>query len=277
MARLALDPVLRPFPLVVDMVDADSEKWTELSRRRRGLMKWIYRREARTLRAVEAAVMNAAYGTVAVNAREVSLLGTIAPHARVEVVGIGVDLAGLAPPDVPAAGSRVVFTGVMNYAPNEAGAIWMAQQVWPLIRAQIPAAELRIVGASPTPKVRQLAAPHAGIVVTGTVDDVRPEFWNAAVAVAPLSVARGVQNKVLDAVSAKLPCVVTSTVYAGLPKDVLPACSVADDAAAFAAAVVRLLRKSPEERRALGTVDLSALAWPNQLAPLLRLLRSAAT
>lgn len=277
MSRPALDHPLRRYPLVLDMVDADSEKWKELSASHTGPMKWIYRREARTLSCLEARAMRAAYATVAVNAREVTLLKRTAPDARIEVVGLGVDLAGLAPPGPPAAAPRVVFTGVMNYEPNVAGAIWLAREVWPIVRRAIPAAELRIVGASPTRSVRNLHRMVGGIVVTGTVDDVRPELWNAAIAVAPLHVARGVQNKVLEALAARLPCVVTPNVLAGLPTEVLSACEPAPDAIGFANAMIRLLNRSPAERRTLADIDLSSLSWSAQLAPLIELLRSAAS
>jgi hypothetical protein len=114
-------------------------------------------------------------------------------------------------------------------------------------------------------------------VVTGTVDDVRPYLWNAAVAVAPLHVARGVQMKVLDAVAAGLPTVVTSIVAHGLPPEVLPACCTADTPEAFANAIVQNLRRPARERRAtVERVDFSALSWNRRLSPLLELLRSAA-
>ena len=106
--------------------------------------------------------------------------------------------------------------------------------------------------------------------------DVRPYLWRAAIAVAPLETARGVQNKVLEAVAAGLPAVVTPAVFEGLPEAVRPACRVARSAEAFADQIRELLCLSAERRRALaGSASLEALAWENVLAPLGRVLARA--
>ena len=275
MARFAIEPPLDRFPLVIDMVDADSMKWRELGELARWPMNWVYQREARTLSALEATVMRRAHATVAVNAREVDYLRKLAPDARVDVLGVGVDFETFAPPGPPVESQTVVFCGVMDYVPNEAGAIWLARDVWPLVRRSCPTAQLRIVGSSPTGRVRALGNDAAGIVVTGSVPDVRPELWGAAVATAPLHTARGVQTKVLEAVAAGLPCVITSAVHEGLPIEITQACLVGDTAQAFAAAIVEQLRKTPGQRRALAKVDLTGLSWARRLKPLLPLLREA--
>ncbi len=124
----------------------------------------------------------------------------------------------------------MVFTGVFSYQPNEDGALWLIDHVWPRVRATVPQAHLTLVGMGPSPTLRRRAA-DAGVEVTGAVPDVRPYLWRAAVAVAPLETARGVQNKVLEAVAAGLPAVVTPAVFEGLPDAVRPACRVAADAA----------------------------------------------
>ena len=276
MARFALEPRLRKFPLVIDMVDADSAKWLALSATRRWPMSWVYRREANALSKLERAAITAARATVAVNAREVEILGRLAPNARIEVVGVGIDLAALAPPNPPVATPRVVFSGVMNYEPNVAGAIWMARQIWPLVRRAVPSAELRIVGSTPVMSVRALQDQSSGIVVTGSLPDIRPELWGAAVAVAPLQTARGVQNKVLEAVAAGLPVVVTPEVAAGLPEEVMPAVRIAADPEQFAQHVVSLLQLAPDQRRAIAALDLSMMSWEKRMGPLLTLLHEAA-
>jgi glycosyltransferase involved in cell wall biosynthesis len=136
---------------------------------------------------------------------------------------------------------------------------------------------LSLVGSDPTPAVRALTAADSTIEVTGTVPDVRPYLWRAAVAVAPLLTARGVQNKVLEAIAAGLPCVVTPAVLDGLPEEVIPACMVARDAEQFAAAVVDLLGREPAERRAIAEgANVRALSWDERLAPLLGILERAA-
>src|SRR5204862_707554 len=129
--------------------------------------------------------------------------------------------------------------GVFSYGPNEAGALWLIEQVWPLVLQREPQAHLTLVGTGPGATLKNRAA-RAEVEVTGTVPDVRPYLWRAAVAVAPLDTARGVQNKVLEAVAAGLPAVVTPAVYEGLPDTVRPACRVAADAGGFAEAIAQL-------------------------------------
>jgi polysaccharide biosynthesis protein PslH len=136
---------------------------------------------------------------------------------------------------------------------------------------------LSLVGSDPTAAVRALSAADSTIEVTGTVPDIRPYLWRSAVAVAPLLNARGVQNKVLEAIAAGLPCVVTPAVLEGLPEEVIPACMLARDAEQFAAAVVGLLGREPAGRRAIAErANVPALSWDVQLAPLLGILERAA-
>jgi polysaccharide biosynthesis protein PslH len=278
MARYALEPPLDRFPLVLDMVDADSAKWANLAADARWPKRWIYRREARTLAAFERRAMRQAVVTLCVNERERRLLAALAPNSRVQVLENGVDLDSFRPPaDAPRrVPGRVVFTGIMNYEPNAQGALWFAREVWPRVRRALPEATFAIVGAHPTAGVRALHDPGTGIEVTGAVPAVPPLLWPASLAVAPLHTARGVQNKVIEAVAAGLPCVVTPAVREGLPMEVLPACTVADDAARFTEAVIDLLSKPAAELAALAAIDLAPLSWERRLAALPGLLDEAA-
>jgi glycosyltransferase involved in cell wall biosynthesis len=170
-----------------------------------------------------------------------------------------------------------VFCGMMNYAPNEQGTAWLASEVWPLVRVKRPAARLVIVGANPTRRLRDLADRDRSVVVTGSVPDVRPYLWAGAVAAAPLHVARGVQNKVLEAVAAGLPAVVTTAVAGGLPAEVLPACDVADTPVPFANALVTLLGLPPQARRArAGAASLELMTWESRLAPMIAAIEALA-
>ena len=101
-------------------------------------MRWIYSREARYLAAFERRMTDAAAATLVVNDRERDALDAIAPGARVSVVPNGVDLQPLVPRGAPADAARVVFCGVMNYAPNVDGVLWFCQHVWPAVRARRP-------------------------------------------------------------------------------------------------------------------------------------------
>lgn len=275
MARFALEAPLAEIPLIFDMVDVDSEKWTMLAERSSHPLRWLYQREARRLRQFEASAANRAVTTTVINDRERSSLLRIAPSANVQVLSNGIDVSHFQPCERAVTSARVVFTGVFNYAPNEQGAIWMAEQVWPLVRVRRPDARLVLVGANPTRAVRRLAEKDGSIEVTGTVVDVRPHLWEAAVAVVPLSAARGLQNKALEAIAAGLPVVVTRIVRDGLPLNVEPACVVADDPRAFAEAVLAGLARLPAERRQLARrADLSSLDWPTQLKPLLQIIEA---
>jgi glycosyltransferase involved in cell wall biosynthesis len=165
----------------------------------------------------------------------------------------------------------------MNYEPNEAAALWFGRRVWPLIRAARRDATLVLVGANPTRLVRALGEQDRSIEVTGSVADVRPFLWGSAVSVAPLFVARGLQNKVLEAAAAGLPTVVTSAVFSGLPREVVPACSVAETTQAFAERVLDLLSMSAADRRAIADrATLDSVGWTRRLAPLESILSDAA-
>ena len=202
----------------------------------------------------------------------------IAPGARVEVVPNGVDAARLRPTARPAGEPLVVFCGVMNYAPNEEAALWFAREVWPLVLAKRPDARFEVIGSSPTPVVQALADANQNITVVGAVPEVAPFLWKAAVSVAPLQTARGIQNKVLEAVAAGLPAVVTPIVADGLPGLVLPACRLAGSPQAFADAVLTYLEWTPERRRELAlAVDFGPLSWDRTLAPVHTILAQAAS
>jgi sugar transferase (PEP-CTERM/EpsH1 system associated) len=277
MARLALEPSLRDLPLVLDMVDVDSVKWQALSQTSAPPLGWVYRAEARSLSTFEARAARHARAVLVVNERESESLRALAPQANVQVVPNGVALDLFRPPDPPASERRVVFCGVMGYRPNEDGAVWLARSVWPLVRQEYPDARLSLVGSQPTAAVRRLAVDDPTIEVVGSVPDVRPYLWKSAVAVAPLFVARGLQNKVLEAVAAGLPCIVTPAVLQGLPSAVLPGCLLASDANAFAVAVRSVLARPAAQRRAMAlSADTRPLTWDSQLARLVPILREAA-
>src|SRR5262249_51271446 len=156
--------------------------------------------EARLLSRAESRMMRAAGATTVVNDREAEAARRIAPGARIEVAGNGIDRAHFAPEAPALAEPQVVFCGVMNYAPNAETAMFLASEVWPLVTRVRPEARLVLVGSSPSPALTRAAERSSGVTVTGRVADVRPWLWSSAVAAAPIRTARGVQNKVLEAV-----------------------------------------------------------------------------
>lgn len=276
-APLALAPPLADVPLVLDFVDVDSAKWEALARRSNGPRAWIYRREARVLARFETVAARRAAINLITTEQERQRLAALAPDARVEVIENGVDVEHLRPQEDPPASADVVFCGVMNYAPNEEAARLLAADVWPIVRRARPDARLLLVGSHPSARVRALASAQAGIVVTGSVPDVRPYLWHAAAAAAPLVTARGIQNKVLEAVAAGLPTVVTSNVMASLPTAITPACRAADTPATIAAVLLEWLQCPPSERRAIARrATLTSLDWDTRLARVPALLEEAA-
>jgi sugar transferase (PEP-CTERM/EpsH1 system associated) len=262
-------------PVVLDMVDVDSEKWAALAGSSRFPRSWIYAREARVLRAFEDRIVHRAKTTLVVNERERSSLLARDAGARVQVVENGVDIDSLRPTTPPSAEPVVVFCGVMNYEPNIEAVLWFANDAWPAVLERHPQARFRIVGSSPSSAVQALNGTRR-IEVTGSVEDVRPHLWSAAVSVAPIKTSRGIQNKVLEALAAGLPTVVTPAVMDGLPGEVKPACAVSDTGDRFADEVCRLLEMQPEARRALaGSGDLQSLSWRGQLSHLEGILTGA--
>jgi sugar transferase (PEP-CTERM/EpsH1 system associated) len=197
---------LGSLPVFVDFVDVDSAKWTAYAHKHAWPMSWLYRREGSKLLAYERAVAAFARRSFFSTANETRLFLEKAPEfARaVEPVSNGVDAHFYAPAvdraSPYAAGEEVpVFTGAMDYWPNIDAVTWFANDVLPQLRRRRPNLRFYIVGRAPTGAVQALAS--EAVIVTGTVPDVRPYLQHAAVGVAPLRLARGVQNKILEAMA----------------------------------------------------------------------------
>jgi sugar transferase (PEP-CTERM/EpsH1 system associated) len=202
--------------------DVDSEKWKSYAQSHRGPMGWLYGREARTLLALERLGSAAFEATSFISDADAALYRQLAPEcaARVRVIPNGVD-TDYWDPSLPfespyEAGSRpIVFTGAMDYWPNGDAVHWFAHEVFGLVRQALPQAQFWIVGSKPSRQVTDLAA-LPGVKVTGRVPDVRPYLAHAGAVVAPLRVARGTQNKVLEAYAMARSVVLTSAAANGL-------------------------------------------------------------
>jgi sugar transferase (PEP-CTERM/EpsH1 system associated) len=207
---------------VLDMVDIDSEKFVAYAMTSRFPARAIWVREGRTLLAFERRAAAEFDHSLFVSEHEWQRFVTLAPEAihRTSWVSNGVDLQyysadhNLTPP-FAGEGADVVFTGRMDYWPNIDAMQWFARDVMPVLRGRVPAARLWIVGAAPAREVRALAK-LPGVGVTGRVPDTRPWLAAADVVIAPLHIARGIQNKLLEAMAMARPIVATPEAYEGV-------------------------------------------------------------
>ena len=268
-----------PRTVLIDFVDVDSAKWAQYANSRWWPLSWVYRREGSRLLAFERAAADRATRAFFVTDAEADLFRRLAPGCvgRIETIGNGVDTEQYAPsqalPSPFAVGSLpVVFTGAMDYWPNVDGVRWFAEEVLPRVLDALPSAHFTIVGMRPTAAVKALASAH--VTVTGTVPDVRPYLQHAAVVVAPLRVARGIQNKILEAMAMARPVVATDACGAGIDAVNGRHFVTAHDAATMAGAVVSLLRDG-EAARMMGNAARARIVARYTWAAQLRLLEEA--
>jgi sugar transferase (PEP-CTERM/EpsH1 system associated) len=270
MAQYILD--LPDVETIVDFVDLDSAKWADYAQRRPWPISSLYALEAKRLLAFEKLVAGRARASLFVTGEEARLLGAASPGCpnHVAVIENGVDGDYFSPArsyESPFAADEhaIVFTGTMDYWPNEDAVVWFAQEVLPLVRRRDPKARFHIVGMRPSRTVRALQ--EDAVNVTGRVDDVRPFLCHARVVVAPLRVARGIQNKVLEAMAMGRPSVVTSAAAAALRARPDLELMVADEASDFAAKVLDLMDPAVGERigRAARMRVLSDYVWASRL------------
>jgi sugar transferase (PEP-CTERM/EpsH1 system associated) len=192
---------------IIDFVDVDSDKWRQYAEKKIWPTSWVYKREAECLFNFERHVANTFDHALFVTEHEVSLFTGMAPEtsARVMVMQNGVDTGYFSGSEGylnPYSTGRdvIVFTGAMDYWANIDAVVWFAEKIFPEIYRCHRSAQFAIVGARPTEAVLSLGR-RDGIVVTGAVDDIRPYLAHARLAATPLRIARGVQNKVLEAMA----------------------------------------------------------------------------
>jgi sugar transferase (PEP-CTERM/EpsH1 system associated) len=221
--------VKKPKRLLVDLVDVDSQKWSDYAAVSGGLKKWVFRQEARRVCLLEDSIAKQADALTVVSPDEAALFERIHPNLRAIPIGNGVDHQFFAPSCPSAYESideirrlvnlqdypRLVFVGVLDYLPNIQGLQWFCRQVLPGLQRVFPNTKLDIVGRRPSSEVLSLAA-IPGVRLIGEVPDVRPYVLEAHIAIAPLQIARGVQNKVLEALACAKPVVATSHAATGI-------------------------------------------------------------
>ena len=261
---------------IVDFCDVDSAKWTQYAADRPWPMSWLYRREGEHLLAFERKAAMDSDASLFVTEAEAALFIRSAPEARerTQVMQNGVDADFFSPANggespYPAGDPVIVFSGAMDYWPNIDAVTWFATELLPQIRRDVPDARFWIVGMNPAPAVQALTG--EGITVTGTVPDVRPYIAHADVVVAPLRIARGIQNKVLEAMAMARPVVVSAEAAVGLSARKGEDCEIAQNGEEAVRMVTRLLQ-DPDVGCAMGAAARRCVvenySWQAHLARL---------
>ena len=260
---------------IIDFIDVDSDKWVQYADTKPWPLSWLYRREGQELLRYERRVAREFDASLFVSAAEAGLFRKLAPEsaARIGHMSNGVDTAYFSPErsyDNPYSPNEaaVVFTGAMDYWPNIDAVQWFAETIMPAVRERNEKAMFYIVGARPTQQVKNLEQ-IPGVKVTGAVDDVRPYIAHAKVAVAPLRIARGIQNKVLEAMAMGKSVVVSPAALEGI--DAAPGREIllAGDDTQYVNAVTALLTLSlPEIGRAARRKVVEQYGWASHLRTL---------
>ncbi len=235
--------------MIVDFVDVDSDKWRQYAESKKGLTSWIYKRESEYLLNYEQRIAKEAKSCFFVSKQEAALFKMLAPNAREKVTYInnGVDTDYFSPEHIyaspyPVNEDAIVFTGAMDYWANVDAVKWFAEDILPYIVKKYPSVKFYIVGSRPTKDVVALA--NRDVIVTGAVNDVRPYLAHARLAVAPLRIARGIQNKVLEAMAMGKHVIATSAAMEGISYNEILDVSVGDRAEIVIEQLEELLPKN---------------------------------
>lgn len=264
---------------VIDFVDIDSDKWRQYAAKARGFKKWFYQREARLLSSYEQAICQRFNASLFVSEDEASAFRnqlTTTLHGKVHSILNGVDthyfsdtiVAELSSVSLPE--HFIVFTGAMDYWANVDAVCWFCRHIWPALKQQHPDLYFVIVGGNPTTDVTALANID-GVIVTGRVADVRPYIAHAHYAVAPMLIARGIQNKVLEAMSMNKAVVCTAMAMEGINAPVSDAVRVSDSIKDLTQACLELLQTPPAQNSNRQFI-LQHFTWQQTLSALPALL-----
>ena len=227
-------------PRIMQFAELDSSRWGQYARRSPIPLRWIYAIEQQRFFAYEHQIAHSFSHSLVCTAVEQRDFERLIPGVPVSLVANGVDLDYFRSMGSAKRPRSIVFTGVMDYFPNIDAVIWFCEEVLPLIHARMPEASFVICGSRPVRAVRQLAK-RQGVSVTGRVSDTRPYLDSAEVFVAPLRMARGIQNKLLEALAMGLPCVASSTAASGTVVPVGEGILAANEPKEFAEHVLHLL------------------------------------
>ncbi len=275
---------------VLDLVDVDSLKWSSYARQSWPPMSWAFGAEASRLRQIESGKLDEIDAiTVVSQAEAQAYREQVSSTTPISVVRNGVDLEYFYPqPDNP--GSReIVFVGVLNYRPNVEGIAWFVREVMPLLRQRVPDARLRIVGRHPTQAVHDLGqdttdltppGQGGGVEVVGSVPDVRTYLESASAVIAPLLIARGTQNKVLEGMSSQRVAVCTPGAAAGIDAQDGEHLVVARTPAEWAEKLEKVMIDGEYRRRIARAARQrieACYAWDQAIQPMVELLKASMT
>jgi sugar transferase (PEP-CTERM/EpsH1 system associated) len=257
-------------PRIMQFAELDSSRWGQFARRSRPPLCWVYAIEAQRFFSYEGHIARTFSHALVCTAAEQSDFERLIPGVPVSIVGNGVDLEYFRSKSIVKQAGSIVFTGVLDYFPNVDAVVWFCDEVLPIVQRQIPEAGLTICGSRPVAAVRRLAK-RRGVIVTGRVPDTRPYMDKAEVFVAPMRMARGIQNKLLEALAMGLPCVASGAAARGTAVPDGEGILTADKRDEFAECVVRLLRdgtfRAQMAGKARAAVELS-YRWETQLTNL---------
>jgi sugar transferase (PEP-CTERM/EpsH1 system associated) len=253
---------------VLDFCDVDSHKWDNYADRLPKYLAWFYRREARLLLEFEKAASSRAQACILITPSELELYRRLGGTGRLMNLVNGVDTEFFKPGEAAWEEGRILFTGAMDYFPNEEGVTWFAREVFPGVRARFPKARFVIAGSNPSAKVRALGRLE-GVEVTGFIKDMRVEQAKAHVVVVPLRIARGMQNKVLEAMACGKAIVANPKALGGIAARDGREMLIADSPGDFGLAVERILGDA-EMARGLGRAATKFLhenfSWEHNLS-----------
>ena len=263
--------------LFMDFMDVDSDKWSQYADSSSLLMRYVYKRESRSIKKLEAQTNKRFDECFLIAREEAQLFNTSVDSSKaITVLGNGLDFSAFYPAkEQPCAATintvpHFLFTGVMDYKPNVDAVLWFVKNCWPLIREKAPNAKFTVGGMNPIEEIKALSG-RDGIDVTGFVDDILPYFHRAHAFVAPFRLARGVQNKVLQAAACKLPIITTSMGAEGISFASSDSMWIVDNVDSFVTACIESFENfelSQHKAQRSYQAIVSEYSWEQQLKPL---------
>ncbi len=261
---------VRHVPKILDFGDMDSQKWLEYAHYKRFPLSLGYRLEGEKMLAAEKRLAKRFDLCTATTRAEWETLEGYGTGVLTDWFPNGVDADFFSPSAEPYDPETISFIGRMDYYPNQECMTRFCGQVWPRLRSFRPQLKLLIVGADPSPEIRRLGE-LPGVTVTGSVPDVRPFVRRSALMVAPLNIARGTQNKILEAMACGVPVVTSKVAAGGVDAESVKHFLVAETTDDYAAAILKLLDDRAERQR-LAVAGrqrmLSNHAWPHSMTRL---------